>query len=135
MRHVYWVGEERVGQIPSPYGVGGETSYTVPLPVTTWGRPGNNCSVFCFYNFVLSRKEAQAFQRCPPSSLTKPQKAMQGQYREHEGHRTGDDHTACPLHQNILRSWPTETGHKFSTMLTKSEAARLFRGFHQQGLS
>ena len=27
MRHVYWVGG-RVRQIPSPYGVGGETGYT-----------------------------------------------------------------------------------------------------------
>ena len=30
MRHVYWIGG-RVGQITSPYGVGGETGYTVPL--------------------------------------------------------------------------------------------------------
>ena len=30
----------RVGQIPSAYGVGGETGYTVPLIVTTWGREG-----------------------------------------------------------------------------------------------
>jgi len=27
MRHVHWVGR-RVRQIPSPYGVGGETGYT-----------------------------------------------------------------------------------------------------------
>jgi len=27
MRHIYWVGG-RVGQIPSPYGVGGEIGYT-----------------------------------------------------------------------------------------------------------
>ena len=27
MRHIYWVGG-RVRQIPSPYGVGGETGYT-----------------------------------------------------------------------------------------------------------
>ena len=39
MRHVYWVGE-RVRQIPPPYGVGGETGYTVPLRVTTWEREG-----------------------------------------------------------------------------------------------
>ena len=34
------MGGERVGQMPSPYGVGGETGYTVPLIVTTWGREG-----------------------------------------------------------------------------------------------
>jgi len=35
-----YMGGERVGQMPSPYGVGGETGYTVPLIVTTWGREG-----------------------------------------------------------------------------------------------
>jgi len=39
MRRVI-LGRGRVGQIPSPYGVGGETGYTVPLIVTTWGREG-----------------------------------------------------------------------------------------------
>ena len=34
------MGGERVGQMPSPYGVGGETGYTVPLIVTTQGREG-----------------------------------------------------------------------------------------------
>ena len=34
------LGQGRVGQIPSPDGVGGETGYTVPLIVTTWGREG-----------------------------------------------------------------------------------------------
>ena len=37
MRHVYWV-EGRVRQVPPPYGVGGETGYTAPLIVTSWGR-------------------------------------------------------------------------------------------------
>ena len=37
MRHVYWVAG-RVSQRPPPCGVGGETGYTVPLIVTTWGR-------------------------------------------------------------------------------------------------
>ena len=36
----------RVGQIPSLYGVGGETGYTVPLTVTTWGREGRYGSGF-----------------------------------------------------------------------------------------
>jgi len=35
-----YTGWGRVGQIPSPYGVGGETGYTVPLIVTTWEREG-----------------------------------------------------------------------------------------------
>ena len=34
MRHVYGA-EGRVGQIPSPCGLGGKTGYTVPLIVTT----------------------------------------------------------------------------------------------------
>ena len=38
-RHVYWVGG-RVEQIPSPYGVGGETGYTVPLTVIKLGIGG-----------------------------------------------------------------------------------------------
>ena len=33
-------GGGRVGQIPPPYGVGGEVGYTVPLIVTTPGREG-----------------------------------------------------------------------------------------------
>ena len=37
MRHVI-LARGRVGQIPSPYGVGGETGYGVPLIVTTWGK-------------------------------------------------------------------------------------------------
>ena len=36
----------RVRQIPPPYGVGGETGYTVPLIVTTWGRDGREGSGF-----------------------------------------------------------------------------------------
>jgi len=32
------LGGGRVGQMPSSYGVGRETGYTVPLIVTTWGR-------------------------------------------------------------------------------------------------
>ena len=39
MRYVYWV-RGRLRQIPPPYGVGGETGYTVPLIVTTWEREG-----------------------------------------------------------------------------------------------
>ena len=35
-----------VRQIPPPYGVGGETGYTVPLIVTTWGREGQQGSGF-----------------------------------------------------------------------------------------
>ena len=34
------LGGGQVRQIPSPYGVGQETGYTVPLIVTTWGREG-----------------------------------------------------------------------------------------------
>ena len=33
-------------QIPPPYEVGGETGYTVPLIVTTWGREGQQGSGF-----------------------------------------------------------------------------------------
>ena len=36
----------RVGQIPSPYGIGGETGYIVPLIVTAWGREGQLRSGF-----------------------------------------------------------------------------------------
>ena len=38
------LGGGRIGQIPSPYGVGGETDYTVSLIVTTWGRVWLFCS-------------------------------------------------------------------------------------------
>ena len=34
------LGGGRVGQIPSPYGVGGGTGYILPLIITTWGRKG-----------------------------------------------------------------------------------------------
>ena len=34
------LGRGRVEQIPFPYGVGGETGYTGPLIVKTWGREG-----------------------------------------------------------------------------------------------
>ena len=39
MRRVI-LGWGRVGQIPSPYGVEGETGYSLTLIVTTWGREG-----------------------------------------------------------------------------------------------
>ena len=34
------LGGGKVGQIPSPYGVGGETGYTAQEDLTTWGREG-----------------------------------------------------------------------------------------------
>ena len=37
-----YTGWGRVGQILSPYRVGGETGYTVPLMVTTWVREGRS---------------------------------------------------------------------------------------------
>ena len=40
------LGGKRVGQIPSPYGIGGETGYIVPLIVTAWGREGQLRSGF-----------------------------------------------------------------------------------------
>ena len=41
-------GRGRVRQIPLPYEVGGETDYTVPLIVTTWGKEGHKGLVFPF---------------------------------------------------------------------------------------
>ena len=46
MRHVYWA-EGRVGQIPSPCGLGGETGYTVLLIVTTCGGRKDDRVWFC----------------------------------------------------------------------------------------
>ena len=40
------LGWGRVGRIPSPYGVGREIGYTVPLIVTTWEREGQQGSGF-----------------------------------------------------------------------------------------
>ena len=40
------MGGERVGQMPSPYGVGGGQGYTVPLIVTTRGKEGRSGSGF-----------------------------------------------------------------------------------------
>ena len=42
------LGGGRVGQIPPPCGVGGETGHTVSLTVTTWRREGRWGSVFPF---------------------------------------------------------------------------------------
>ena len=41
-------GRGRVRQIPLPYEVGGETDYTVPLIVTTWGGKDDKGLVFPF---------------------------------------------------------------------------------------
>ena len=47
MRHVYWA-EGRVGQIPSPCGLGGETGYTVVLQHAVEGRmTGSGFSASC----------------------------------------------------------------------------------------
>ena len=42
------LGGGRVGQIPFPSGVGGETGYTVPSVVTIWGRKDDKDLVFPF---------------------------------------------------------------------------------------
>ena len=52
MRHVYWA-EGRVGQIPSPCGLGGETGYTVLLIVTTCG--GGKDDRVWFFPFLHSK--------------------------------------------------------------------------------
>ena len=51
----------RVRQIPPPYEVGGETGYTVPLIVTTWGREGQQGSGFSIPFHLISFQDSPWF--------------------------------------------------------------------------